>query len=266
MVSVDRAAITNAIWLCANCHKLVDDDEARFPAGLLFEWQKEHERRVAEQLGKVAAEVRQRFEKRQLEEFGRLSFLAERIITEKGEYWEYQLTAEVLRYEISPILRRWRALQSGLYVKPLHKIEVDLFSEWFSGRMEEILQIVDAFTGLANNEVQRAWGKPHEPGNDMDIVSACRLFAEVCSATLAWEESVRFARCDNVFEELREKLIGIAGDMIEQTARIPLFISEIFSGDVTPGTRELVLEVTLPGGWLESVNLAMHRVKDKIRF
>jgi hypothetical protein len=106
MASVDRSAITNAIWLCGNCHKLVDDDPAKYPAGLLFEWQKEHERRIAEQVGKVAAEVRQRYEKRHLEEFGRLSYLAERLIVEKGEYWEYLLTAEVLRYEIAPVIRR----------------------------------------------------------------------------------------------------------------------------------------------------------------
>ena len=95
MGSADRSAITNAVWLCGNCHKLVDDDPGKYPAGLLFEWQREHERRISEQVGKASAEIRQRYEKRHLEEFGRLSYLAERLILEKDAYWEYLLTAEV---------------------------------------------------------------------------------------------------------------------------------------------------------------------------
>lgn len=36
MASVDRGAIANAVWLCGNCHKLVDDNPGKYPAGLLF--------------------------------------------------------------------------------------------------------------------------------------------------------------------------------------------------------------------------------------
>lgn len=131
MTSTDRSAITNAIWLCSNCHKLVDDDPIKYPVGLLFEWQKEHERRMAEQVGKVAAEIRQRYEKRYLEEFGRLSYLSERLITEKNKYWEYLLTAEVLRYETAPIIQRWNALQRGLYVKPFVRVKKKILLNGF---------------------------------------------------------------------------------------------------------------------------------------
>jgi hypothetical protein len=30
MTSVERADLTNAIWLCNNCHKLIDDDPLRY--------------------------------------------------------------------------------------------------------------------------------------------------------------------------------------------------------------------------------------------
>ncbi|WP_256219271.1 hypothetical protein [Variovorax sp. 770b2] len=52
MSSADRSAISNAIWLCGNCHKLVDDDPLKYPSGLLFEWQRDHERSISEQVGK----------------------------------------------------------------------------------------------------------------------------------------------------------------------------------------------------------------------
>jgi hypothetical protein len=58
MNSVDRSAITNAIWLCSICHKRIDDDPDRYPAGLLFEWQRSHGQRIAELLGKPSAIIR----------------------------------------------------------------------------------------------------------------------------------------------------------------------------------------------------------------
>jgi len=56
MTSPERSAISNAIWLCATCHKLVDDDPSKYPAGLLFEWQRDHERTISSQVGKAGAE------------------------------------------------------------------------------------------------------------------------------------------------------------------------------------------------------------------
>jgi len=35
--------IKNGIWLCRDCHKLIDQDEKAFPAGLLFHWKNTHE-------------------------------------------------------------------------------------------------------------------------------------------------------------------------------------------------------------------------------
>ena len=164
MTSADRSSISNAIWLCANCHKLVDSDYGRYPAGLLFEWQRDHEQRISEQVGKVAAEIRQRYEKRHLDEFGKLSYRAERLIIEKGDYWEYLLTAEVLRCEISPFIQRWNALKRGLYVKPLTRIEKEKSFAWISSKNTELGRIVHAFSELTNSEITRSWGEPGVAG------------------------------------------------------------------------------------------------------
>jgi hypothetical protein len=88
-----------------NCHKLTDDDPIKYPAGLLFEWQQDHEQKIAEKVGKAGAELRRKYETQHLEEFGRLSYLAERIITKKDDLWEYRLTGEGLRFEMKAIIR-----------------------------------------------------------------------------------------------------------------------------------------------------------------
>jgi hypothetical protein len=253
MESADRSAITNAIWLCGNCHKLVDDDPGRYPAGLLFEWQREHERRVAEQVGKAGAAARQRYEQRHLEEFGRLSYLAERIILEKGDFWEYRLTAEALRFEMAPVIRRWEALKRGLYMKPNHRIEKMGCASWVQTRIAEILQMSQAFSELMNVEFARAWGEPGIAGSDIAIVSTCRLFSEMCASVIAWEEEVRFAQVDEIFGEVRRLFVGIAGHLIDESAKVPEYLGTVFTGEIEPGEYRLSLTLNLPEGWNEAI-------------
>ena len=261
MASSDRSAITNAIWLCGNCHKKIDDDPSRYPPGLLFEWQRVHERQISEQIGKAAAEVRHRYEKRHLEEFGRLSYLAERLIIEKDAYWEYLLTAEVLRFEIAPTVQRWDALKRGLYTKPIQRIDREDSFSWLSDKSQEILLIVAAFSNLTNFELARTWGESGVAGSDVDIVSACRLYGEVCSNTLLWEESVRFTRVDDDFSEVRDLFIGVAGEIIEQTAKIPRLLTEVITPKPTSGTYNLELTIELPAEWEKRVAAAMKRAE-----
>jgi hypothetical protein len=264
MQSVDRAAISNAIWLCGNCHKLVDDDPSKYPAGLLFEWQREHERDVARQVGKAGAALRQRYEARHLEEFGRLSYLAERIILDKDDFWEYRLTSEVLRFETSPILRRWKALERSLYTKANYAVSQTEFSEWFQVRLREIMQISEAFSEITNAEFQRAWGESGVPGDDMAVVEACRLFAGMLTRAVEWEESVRFARVPPVYEEVTGHYIGIAGRMIDEAAKLPEYLQTVFTGTVEPGVYRLSLTLDLPEGWNDAIEAALTRATDKI--
>lgn len=256
MESVERSAITNAIWLCSNCHKMVDDDATRYPAGLLFEWQRNHERRISEQVGKSGAELRHRYELRHLEEFGRLSYLAERLILEKGEAWEYRLTGEVLRFEMAPILRRWDALKRGMYMKPISKISAEDFPTWIATKSEEIQRITGAFSEITNVEFARSWGEPGVPGSDIDIVTTCRLFAEMCQSALEWEEGVRFSRTEEAFADVLSLYAGVGGTLLDEASKLAPYFSRHFGGEITPGIYRLEMILDLPDGWTDAVSAA----------
>lgn len=260
MPAIDRSAITNAIWLCGNCHKMVDDDETRFPAGLLFEWQKNHERQIAIIIGKAGAEVRQKWEARHLEEFGRLSYLAERIITEKPALWEYRLTSEVLRFEMTPILQRWDALKRGLYMRPVTRIAVRDFGGWISDRASEARRIFRAFDVLMNEEFHRVWGEPGVPGSDAEIVTTCRLFSGMCSSALEWEETVRFVTAHEAVGDVIDLFPGVAGGMIDEAAKVPAFIADTLNEQNPTGMRYLNLRLTVPDGWSDQVEAGLARV------
>lgn len=262
MSSQARSDISNAIWLCGNCHKQVDDDEVKYPAGLLFEWQRSHEEQISQQIGKAGRAARRRYEERHLEELGKLSYLAERIVVEKGELWEYRLTAEVLRSETAPIIRRWDALQRGLYSRPRVRLSKEECLPWVQDRLIEARLIAAAFGSLINHEFGKAWGEPGVAGDDAHIVSTCRLFAEACESALLWEETVRFISMHEVFEEVQNLLAGVVGHMIDETSKVPSWLTDTLSKPNISGTHTLELVFDLPDGWNELVDEALERVSE----
>jgi hypothetical protein len=263
MSPADRSSITNAIWLCGNCHKLVDDDPTRFPAGLLFEWQRAHEQRIAETIGKAGADVRRRYEERHLEEFGKLSYRAERIILEKPPGWEYLLTSEMLRFELEPIMQRWRALQRGLYIKINQPISDEEAPSWLQHRMNEVTQLANGFSGLMNTEFSASWGEPGVAGDEKYIVTTCRLFGEMCRSALEWEEMVRFAYFSGIFEETQRLFFGVGGQFIDEAAKLPAFLAEILNSDLK-GEYHLSLVLDMPEGWVEAIHEACERATEAL--
>jgi hypothetical protein len=265
MTPAERATITNAIWLCSTCHKIIDDDPQKYPAGLLFEWQREHEREMAALVGKSGALARKRYQERYLERFGRLSYLAERLITEKDDFWEYHLTSEILRAEMGPTIQRWNALKRGLYLKESIRIEKNDFLSWTANRQAEVKAIFLAASELVNVELAAAWGASGTQGSDDDIINTCKLLGELCKSILSWEESVRFVTVYAVHIEVHALYINTAGRVLDELAKIPTFLLDTLSAPELQSSYELNLNLNLPDGWAEKVISATQRAVDLIR-
>jgi hypothetical protein len=54
LTSEERRSANNAIWLCQNCGKLVDNDQARFTEGELMQWKRSAEAEALTMIGKTA--------------------------------------------------------------------------------------------------------------------------------------------------------------------------------------------------------------------
>lgn len=50
--NLDLSSSGNGVWLCRNCHSEVDNDPARFPATLLFQWKTQHQDLMRRIVGK----------------------------------------------------------------------------------------------------------------------------------------------------------------------------------------------------------------------
>jgi len=256
MTDASRGDVTNGIWLCRNCHKMVDADPAQFPAELLFEWRRDHERLCLASLGK-AGTLRQRVIDRRLEGFERCSYLAQQIILDKPKFWEHKLTAELLRSSLQPIAKRWDALHRGLYALPARSVETSDYIPWFRAQMPAMSGQVHALAGLVNGELQASWGPPGEPGSEHEIHRLCGLVAEACQRLLEWEEGVRSVVPPDEFTEAHRLLVGIGGRFINEIARIPDFLAAIFSADDPSGSHELMLVFDLPDRWADDLERAL---------
>ncbi|MGM4903017.1 HNH endonuclease [Tardiphaga sp. 866_E4_N2_1] len=134
--------ITNAIWLCRNCHKSIDNDELRFPVDLLFQWRRLHEAAVLERLGKPGERLREKIKSDQLQKFADTSFLAQQIILDRPPHWEYKLTLEILREELGPTAHRWDQLKRGMYVRRATLVSADHALEWLNAAMTDNSKMV----------------------------------------------------------------------------------------------------------------------------
>lgn len=52
MTALERGSIKNAIWLCNNCSRKIDNDSGRYPVGLLLQWKQHSEAEALMRIGK----------------------------------------------------------------------------------------------------------------------------------------------------------------------------------------------------------------------
>lgn len=263
MSAADRSDITNGIWLCRNCHKIVDADRSQYPPELLFEWRRDHERTILERLGKAGV-LRQKVIDRRLEGFENCSYLAQQIIIDKPDFWEYKLTAELLRASMSPIRKRWDALEKRHYALPVRMISREQAMPWMSAVMKEAGGQTGALDALINGELQATWGPPGEPGSEHEIHRVCGLMAEACQRLLEWEEKVRFVSIEEPLDELPEIIQGACGPNLAKVCEIPAWLASIFNNEAPSGTHEMQLTFELPPGWNDRISAALRRAEREL--
>ena len=253
--------ITNAIWLCRICHKLIDNDPSRFPPDLLFEWRRQHEAAVLVRLGRPSDQLRAKVEADHLRLFNDTSYLAQEIIRDKPRCWEYKLTVEILRSELGPVHERWQHLKQGLYVRKSTIIPVENFGQWWAVKCADASNFVSSLTPIVD-KLNDSWGPPGVPGSTKEIVTACRLLVSAASNFLDWEEEVRFSHTSEKLDGPIRVLQGACGRQLEQVFRIPIELSESLDVERPPGAYLITLQLSLPEGFADDINAAFARAKD----
>jgi len=268
MSDVARAEITNAIWLCRNCHKRVDRDEAAYPADLLFAWRDDHDRFVAAKLGNKSDALRLDLEDSHLTQLADYPPLIRRIVIDKPDGWEWRLTAELMRHLNRPVFRRLRDLRDGLYVKPIEGISDDEAMHWITTRLDEMQSLISPMANLLDR-LSASWGKPGEAGDVDEIHHICCLIRDSLIQVADHEERLRFVGVSETFQRLKDLLHDCIGVQAEKLEAIPGYLDDMvaFINTDYGGTTDNPIVITrtitfdLPPNWTRDMNREMKRVE-----
>jgi hypothetical protein len=263
-----RAEITNGIWLCRNCHKLVDNDALSYPADLLFSWRNDHEQYVIEKLGSRTEVLRLRAREHSLEGLLDENLLAKQIAREKLDLWEFRLTAELLRSNLRKPSRRWSDLKSNLLAQKRTAVSDEEAIRWFQVKLDEGMDYLPPLTALYTTELQKAWGVPGEAGDAEKIARVCQLIGNIANELVRWEEEVRFVWVSDTYRSLLEQFKGIMGRQLEKLVAIPAIMdSGIDHAEAHPGektTVEHTVVFDLPEGWEEAVAKELQKIQNQL--
>ncbi|NVJ04843.1 hypothetical protein HUW63_06240 [Myxococcus sp. AM001] len=262
-----RAEITNAIWLCRNCHKCTDNDALAYPPDLLFSWRIEHEQYVAEKLGSRTEILRLQARENSLEGLFDGNSFAKQIAREKLPGWEYRLTAELLRSNLKKPIRRWSDLKNNLRAQKRKAINDEESLVWFQVKLAEAMDYMAPLSNLYSIELQKAWGAPGQSGNAEEIDRVCRLIGAIADELAGWEEEVRFSWFSSTYQPLAGLLQGAMGRQLEKLIIIPEVIDKgVDHAEAHPNeaTRiEYALVIDFPEGWTKSVEAELKRIRIK---
>lgn len=264
-----RGAITNGIWLCANCHTMVDKDVQAYSAALLFRWREIHDDFVASELSSISDKIR--FEERasESEKFSSYPPIIRRIVMDRPTAWEWSLTAELLRYLSAPHMRKLRDVRRDLYTRPLQRVKLEDFIDWTMQQTSRMQGFFSSLAGIIEN-LNEALGKPGEPGDLEEIHHSCLLINDFLKQAVLFEEDLKFIHADEECVPLINLLRGVIASQAEKILEIPESLDKVILLLDTEheGTKEKPLivthslECTLPDNWLEKMNAELERIKN----
>jgi hypothetical protein len=219
MTSEERRSISNGIWLCRFCAKMIDNDENRFSVDILYEWKRTHEERILHELGSEPGqnEERQRIKKL----FENESPPALQLALDKPPYWEYLLTIELFRERVNRLKETLDDVRNGLVLSNAKLLNEDHFVVWFQEKLYELQKIMGLTMRVVNHEITASWGKEGEPGDPRQIKKVADLAAVACSAFIEWELGLQYAIFPEYLDEEKQEMKGWAQLFLTQIEKIP---------------------------------------------
>lgn len=226
MSDMTRAAITNGIWLCRNCHGQIDRDAVQYPPELLFAWRKDHEERIARELGNRGDRIRYDVEMSHLDFLAGYPPIIQRIVIDKPEGWEWRFVAELLRYLNKPQIKRLRNLQAGYYYHPQPRVYEDQLLNWIQERAHIMANLVGPIAGLLGR-LTASWVQPGEPADIEEMHDVSVLIRDALATAIDFEESLHFANIPEEGEGLRAVLMNAVGSNVAKLAELPEKLDEM---------------------------------------
>lgn len=261
MTDSERGEVSNAVWLCRDCHALIDKDGGRYAPDLLFQWKQAHEGKILEQLGKPGELIRLRMLTRDLRDFPDIPGYVQELLLERPEKWEFRVTVELLDHYLAPVMRRSNQLRKGLYTLPARRVSAEDLLPWVVVKTGELSAITASLAGIIDPEMNAAWGPPGVPGDPKDIAHVCRLFGMAAGRLVDVAEELTFTSPPDGCRDLLGLLAEVANHPIAKLPKLASFIRENVLVPGAKGMLKYTVEFDLPPGWERRCMAEMKKVE-----
>lgn len=260
MTAEERSVVTNAIWLCRSCAKLIDTDERRYSVDILYKWKSENEDGIFSEIEGSIEDKINRNTLKLLYENEPLSAL--QIAIDKPDCWEYLLAIELLRYKFKEIKVRFSRLERGLEYKPSKAIYGHDFFCWFQARIHDLSSIVKLFCVIISDELMDSFGESGVAGDPISILEASNLIESGCHELIEWEREIKYTIFPGEFEDIQSSLLGWSFGFIDEMDRIHIELAKIFEHNLSlKGSYAINLVFELPDNFENITNDAVQRME-----
>jgi hypothetical protein len=185
---------------------------------------------------------------------------AQRLARDKPPYWEFLLTAELLRTRTEEIRRQFERLKEGAVHVPSRLIAGREFFAWTGAKISDLKSLIEAIR-LQMPAIHRAWGELGQPGDVHAIRTAVTEFGELCGQLIEWEKDLRGAKPPEATRALKRTMEGFTEGVIRELERLPRELVRPFEGGAKP-TGSLEIMLTLRSPPMERFNEELDKLRE----
>lgn len=184
---------------------------------------------------------------------------AQRLARDKPRYWEFLLTAELLKTRITAVRRQFERLKAGVIHVPSRLIAGRDFFTWVSAKIGDLNSLIESVR-LQIPAIHDAWGQLGQPGDVYKIREAVVELDELCTQLIEWEKDLRGAKPPAAAEPLKRTMEGFTEVVIQELEKLPKELLQPFEGGRKPtGSIEIMLKIASPP--MEPLNEELRRLK-----
>jgi len=169
-----------------------------------------------------------------------------RIATDRGDYWEFHLAAELMRDRIERLTARFADLDNGFVVRRTRFLQARDTMGFVQDLLNDFTLIVMSASKVLADQLTPAFGPPGTPGDAVKIRAACDNLYSLFLSLYEWELDVRFVRVHDAFADIFPLMSGWTNELLEEFRRIPRELDLILGDPNREGQFTIALTISVP--------------------
>lgn len=259
MSDIERASITNGIWLCRTCHGKIDKDSECYPVNLLLFWKNSHENNITNEIGTAGEKIKNELLNDELREFSNYPAFIRAILREKPEHWQHMLTAELIDYHVSKYINKIDEINQNLVLLPKIIIPLSEGMQWIDNKPKDtqdiiktIKLIIDKYNNLLNFD---------KDNNELKIIiDYCMLYEKISNYIFNCVCEMKFTYIDEKFRNIQKLYIILYSDLLNSILQLPFNIRKLFLNKNPKGIHKIDILFELPAEFEENYEKEIEQI------